>query len=158
MGITVAYRRMGHMSNLSHETYRYLRPGNRVKVPSLSGTPGVSGTAAARCSAGASNQARLPDGAANWTYAAAWTAPLGIDDMPGQPAPSRGESLWAHAEGSISEDVILAGARERKSAIAGAVTPAVGCCCACWLSEARRRPKWVPGPASAACIVVGHAR
>lgn len=47
--------------------------------------------------------------------------------MPGQPAPSRGESLWAHAEGSISEDVILAGARERATDIgAGAVTPAVG--------------------------------
>lgn len=51
----------------------------------------------------------------------------GHDDMPGQPAPSRGESLWAHAEGSISEDVILAGARERATDIgAGAVTPAVG--------------------------------
>lgn len=74
-----------------------------------------------------SNQARLPDGVANWTYAAGMDGTPGHDDMPGQPAPSRGESLWAHAEGSISEDVILAGARERATDIgAGAVTPAVG--------------------------------
>lgn len=74
-----------------------------------------------------SNQARLPDGVANWTYAAGMDGTSGHDDMPGQPAPSRGESLWAHAEGSISEDVILAGARERATDIgAGAVTPAVG--------------------------------
>ena len=40
---------------------------------------------------------------------------------------SRAESLSAHAEGSISEDAILAGARERATDIgAGAVTPAVG--------------------------------
>jgi predicted O-methyltransferase YrrM len=46
---------------------------------------------------------------------------------PGQAAPSRAESLSAHAEGSISEDAILAGARERAVDIgAGAVTPAVG--------------------------------
>ena len=49
------------------------------------------------------------------------------DDIPGQAAPSRAESLAAHAEGSISEDAILAGARERAVEIgAGAVTPAVG--------------------------------
>ena len=42
-------------------------------------------------------------------------------------APSRAESLSAHAEASISEDAILAGARERAVDIgAGAVTPAVG--------------------------------
>jgi predicted O-methyltransferase YrrM len=46
---------------------------------------------------------------------------------PGQAAPSRAESLCAHAEGSISEDAILASARERAVDIgAGAVTPAVG--------------------------------
>src|SRR5271154_690970 len=48
-------------------------------------------------------------------------------ETPGQAAPSRAESLVAHAEGSISEDAILAGARERAMDIgAGAVTPAVG--------------------------------
>ncbi|MEY8015129.1 O-methyltransferase [Mycobacterium servetii] len=46
---------------------------------------------------------------------------------PDQPAPGRAESLFAHAEGSISEDAILAAARERAVDIgAGAVTPAVG--------------------------------
>ena len=46
---------------------------------------------------------------------------------PGEAAPSRAESLSAHAEGSISEDTILASARERATDIgAGAVTPAVG--------------------------------
>jgi predicted O-methyltransferase YrrM len=46
---------------------------------------------------------------------------------PGEVAPSRAESLSAHAEGSISEDAILASARERAVDIgAGAVTPAVG--------------------------------
>ena len=54
----------------------------------------------------------------------------GTDDSsvtPGQAAPSRADSLCAHAEGSISEDAILAGARERAVDIgAGAVTPAVG--------------------------------
>ncbi len=48
-------------------------------------------------------------------------------DGPGQATPSRAESLVAHAEGSISEDAILAGARERAVDIgAGAVTPAAG--------------------------------
>lgn len=46
---------------------------------------------------------------------------------PGQTATSRAESLCAHAEGSISEDALLAAARERAVEIgAGAVTPAVG--------------------------------
>ncbi|MGA9678348.1 MAG: methyltransferase, partial [Mycobacterium sp.] len=46
---------------------------------------------------------------------------------PDPASPSRAESLSAHAEGSISEDAILAGARERATDIgAGAVTPAVG--------------------------------
>ncbi len=46
---------------------------------------------------------------------------------PGQAPPSRADSLSAHAEGSISEDAILASARERAVDIgAGAVTPAVG--------------------------------
>lgn len=40
---------------------------------------------------------------------------------------SRAESLLAHAEGSISEDAVLAAARDRATEIgAGAVTPAVG--------------------------------
>ena len=44
-----------------------------------------------------------------------------------QLAPSRAESLSAHAEGSISEDTVLAAARHRAIEIgAGAVTPAVG--------------------------------
>jgi predicted O-methyltransferase YrrM len=48
-------------------------------------------------------------------------------ETPGQAAPSRAESLSAHAEGSISEDALLAAARERAVDIgAGAVTPAVG--------------------------------
>lgn len=48
-------------------------------------------------------------------------------EAPGQPAPSRAESLVAHAEASISEDALLAAARERAVDIgAGAVTPAVG--------------------------------
>jgi predicted O-methyltransferase YrrM len=51
----------------------------------------------------------------------------GSDETPGHTAPSRAEKLSAHAEGSISEDAILAGARERATDIgAGAVTPAVG--------------------------------
>lgn len=49
------------------------------------------------------------------------------DDNPGQVASGHAESLSAHAEGSISEDAIVAGARERADDIgAGAVTPAVG--------------------------------
>ena len=49
------------------------------------------------------------------------------DQTPARAAPSRAESLVAHAEGSISEDAILASARERAVDIgAGAVTPAVG--------------------------------
>ncbi|HEX5256792.1 MAG TPA: O-methyltransferase [Mycobacterium sp.] len=48
-------------------------------------------------------------------------------EAPGQGAPSRAESLFAHAESSISEDALLAAARERAVDIgAGAVTPAVG--------------------------------
>ncbi|MEE3753499.1 O-methyltransferase [Mycobacterium intracellulare] len=48
-------------------------------------------------------------------------------EAPGQTAPSRAASLFAHAEGSISEDAVLAAARERAVDIgAGAVTPAVG--------------------------------
>ncbi len=49
------------------------------------------------------------------------------DETPGQADPSRAESLSAHAENSISEDAILASARERSVDIgARAVTPAVG--------------------------------
>ncbi|MDQ2638819.1 MAG: methyltransferase, partial [Actinomycetota bacterium] len=47
------------------------------------------------------------------------------DDSSGQQ--SRAESIVAHAEQSISEDAIVAAARERADDIgAGAVTPAVG--------------------------------
>jgi predicted O-methyltransferase YrrM len=46
---------------------------------------------------------------------------------PGRPRPSRAETMVAHAEGSISEDQIVAAARERAvDAGAGAVSPAVG--------------------------------
>lgn len=49
------------------------------------------------------------------------------DDQSGRPERSRAERILAHAEGSISEDVIVAAARERAvDAGAGAVTPAVG--------------------------------
>ncbi|GFG67308.1 putative O-methyltransferase [Mycobacterium kubicae] len=49
------------------------------------------------------------------------------DDTPGQDTRTPAESLSAHAEGSISEDAILASARERAADIgAGAITPAVG--------------------------------
>ncbi len=49
------------------------------------------------------------------------------DDQSGQPEQSRAERILAHAEGSISEDAIVAAARERAvDAGAGAVTPAVG--------------------------------
>jgi len=58
------------------------------------------------------------------TYAAGMDA---TETTPGQAAPSRADAISAHAEGSISEDVILASARERAVDIgAGAVTPAVG--------------------------------
>lgn len=51
----------------------------------------------------------------------------GQEATPGQAANSRAELLSAHAEGSISEDAILASARERSVDIgAGPVTPAVG--------------------------------
>ena len=49
----------------------------------------------------------------------------GMDDVIGPQ--SRADSIVTHAEGSISEDAIVAGARERAVDIgAGAVTPAVG--------------------------------
>jgi predicted O-methyltransferase YrrM len=49
------------------------------------------------------------------------------DDQSGQPEPSRADRILTHAEGSISEDAIVAAARERAvDAGAGAVTPAVG--------------------------------
>ncbi len=68
--------------------------------------------------------ARLPAGAANPTTLRVMAS---TDETQGQEAPSRADSMSAHAEGSISEDVILASARERAVDIgAGAVTPAVG--------------------------------
>jgi predicted O-methyltransferase YrrM len=46
---------------------------------------------------------------------------------PDQASPNRGEAMITHAEGSISEDQIVAAARERAvDAGAGAVSPAVG--------------------------------
>ncbi|MEZ0355313.1 methyltransferase [Mycobacterium sp. ENV421] len=49
------------------------------------------------------------------------------EDQTGQPEASRADRMLAHAEGSISEDAIVAAARERAvDAGAGAVTPAVG--------------------------------
>ena len=49
------------------------------------------------------------------------------DDPASQPQPSRAESIVSHAEQSISEDAIVAAARDRAVETgAGAVTPAVG--------------------------------
>ncbi|MCW2685204.1 MAG: O-methyltransferase, family 3 [Mycobacterium sp.] len=49
------------------------------------------------------------------------------DEKPGQARPSRAESIVTHAEESMSEDSIVAAARERADDIgAGAVSPAVG--------------------------------
>ncbi|MEE6168055.1 MULTISPECIES: O-methyltransferase [unclassified Mycolicibacterium] len=49
------------------------------------------------------------------------------DETPGQAHPSHAEAIVTHAERSISEDSIVAAARERAVDIgAGAVTPAVG--------------------------------
>ena len=49
------------------------------------------------------------------------------DDPASQPQPSRAESIVSHAEHSISEDAIVAAARDRAVETgAGAVTPAVG--------------------------------
>jgi predicted O-methyltransferase YrrM len=75
--------------------------------------------------AGLSRRARLTPRSPGWTYAAGM-APS--DRIPGQPASmSRAESLSEHAEGSISEDAILAAARDRAVEIGvGAVTPAIG--------------------------------
>src|SRR5271165_5732359 len=70
------------------------------------------------------HRARLTARDMGWTYAAGMAS---SDHTPGQPAPTRAESLSAHAEGSISEDAVLLAARERAADIgAGAVTPAVG--------------------------------
>ena len=58
-----------------------------------------------------------------WLYAAGMAS---TDDPTGAPR-SRAESIVAHAESSISEDAIVAAARERAvDTGAGAVTPAVG--------------------------------
>lgn len=49
------------------------------------------------------------------------------EEPSGQGRPSRAEAIVTHAEGSISEDAILAAARDRADEIgAGAITPAVG--------------------------------
>lgn len=52
---------------------------------------------------------------------------MSTTDEPGVTRPSHADRILAHAEGSISEDDIVAAARERAvDAGAGAVTPAVG--------------------------------
>jgi predicted O-methyltransferase YrrM len=53
---------------------------------------------------------------------------MGNDTEPNAPrTPTRAESMLGHAEGSISEDAVLAAARERSDDTgSGAVTPAVG--------------------------------
>lgn len=52
---------------------------------------------------------------------------MAAEEPPVQAQPSRADSVVAHAEGSITEDAILAAARERADDTgAGAVTPAVG--------------------------------
>ncbi|MGV0626381.1 O-methyltransferase [Mycolicibacter minnesotensis] len=49
------------------------------------------------------------------------------DDTPGQPSQSRADALLAHAENSISEDAVLAAARDRAGEIGvGSVSAAVG--------------------------------
>ncbi|WP_197381972.1 O-methyltransferase [Mycolicibacterium mengxianglii] len=49
------------------------------------------------------------------------------DETPGQGQPNRAELIVSHAENAISEDAVLAAARERALDIGvGAVTPAVG--------------------------------
>jgi predicted O-methyltransferase YrrM len=70
-------------------------------------------------------RARLPKRDFDYPYAAGMAR---TNHTSGQSAPaSRAESLLAHAEGSISEDAILAAARDRAAEIgANAVTPAVG--------------------------------
>ncbi len=66
-----------------------------------------------------SNQARLPDGVWRWTPLRAWTHP--DTTCPGQPAPNRGDLLWAHAEG-VSEDMIWPAPASAPTPGAGAVT------------------------------------
>jgi predicted O-methyltransferase YrrM len=65
---------------------------------------------------------RLP----RWSLAYA-AGMVSSDETPGQSHPSHAEAIVTHAERSISEDAIVAAARERAVDIgAGAVTPAVG--------------------------------
>ena len=69
-------------------------------------------------------RARLRTRRRGWFYAAGMAS---TDDTASQPRRSRAESIVTHAEQSISEDSIVAAARERALDIgAGAVTPAVG--------------------------------
>jgi predicted O-methyltransferase YrrM len=52
---------------------------------------------------------------------------MAADESSTQARPSRADAIVAHAEGSITEDAVLAAARERAEDIGcGAVTPAVG--------------------------------
>ena len=52
---------------------------------------------------------------------------MSTTDEPAAPQPGRAQRILEHAEGSISEDDIVAAARERAlDTGAGAVTPAVG--------------------------------
>jgi predicted O-methyltransferase YrrM len=107
-------------------TERSLR--NRTSTPVGSGYRprcGVDHSWSARACRGIVPRARLTHSGAGWTYAAGMVST-------GTPSvqtvqQSRADSLSSHAEGSISEDAILAAARERAADTgAGAVTPAVG--------------------------------
>ena len=68
--------------------------------------------------------ARLRSGTGAALYAAGMASE---DDLTGHEQPTAAESIVAHAENAISEDAVLAAARERAVDIgAGAVNPAVG--------------------------------
>jgi predicted O-methyltransferase YrrM len=83
-----------------------------------------AGRVAIRADRQPTRSARLPGTCPRFFYAAGMAS---TDDNPAQPRPSRAESMVKHAEESISEDSIVAAARERAVDIgAGAVTPAVG--------------------------------
>lgn len=71
------------------------------------------------------------------------------EDPPVLVRPSRADAMLAHAEGSITEDAVLAAARERAEDIgADAVTPAVGALLSMLtrLSGARPWRRWAPAP------------
>lgn len=77
------------------------------------------------------------------------------DDASGpQPPPSRADALLAHAEGSMSEDAVLAAARDRAGEIGvGSVSAAVGALLSLLtkLSGGKAVVEVGTGPASAGC-------